>query len=193
MSPVTHFFASWLVANGAARERRDMAAVTIAGVIPDIDGLGAVVEIATRDSDSPLLWFWKYHHVLAHNLGLGLLVTAAGLAVAARRWRAAAHAFAAVHLHHLMDLVGARGPDGEQWPIPYLLPFSDAWQLSWDGQWALNAWPNFLVTGVLVALTFYLAWRRGCSPLGLVSPRADRAFVGTLRRRFPPKGPGDGT
>jgi len=28
-------------------------------------------------------------------------------------------------------MLGSRGPDGYQWPIPYLSPFSSAVQLSW--------------------------------------------------------------
>ncbi|MGD8946257.1 MAG: hypothetical protein PVI62_06330, partial [Desulfobacterales bacterium] len=58
------------------------------------------------------------------------------------------------------------------------------WQLTWDGQWTLNAWPNILFTGVLLGVTLYLAWRRGFSPLEMISKKADAAFVSTLRRKF---------
>ena len=88
------------------------------------------------------------------------------------------------HLHLLCDLVGARGPEGEQWPIPYLLPFSRAWDLTWSGQWALNAWPNFVLTLAALAATLFWAWKRGYSPLEIFSTRADRALVAALRRRF---------
>jgi hypothetical protein len=88
-------------------------------------------------------------------------------------------------LHLLGDLVGARGPDGDQWPIPYLLPFSNHLQLIWAGQWALNAWQNMTLTAALLLLTWVLAWKRGFSPLEMFSTKADRAFVGALRRRFP--------
>jgi len=64
-------------------------------------------------------------------------------------------------------------------------------QITWSGQWQLNAWPNFLITGTALALTFYLAWRRGFSPLEIVSKRADDAFIGALRNRIPRKGAGD--
>lgn len=73
--------------------------------------------------------------------------------------------FFSFHLHLLGDIIGARGPDGHQWPIPYLLPFSNVWQLTWAGQWPLNGWPNMFVTAALIALTVTLAWRRGYSPL----------------------------
>jgi inner membrane protein len=184
LNPVTHFLVSWGVANSAALDRKERAIVTLAGVAPDLDGLGAIPEILTRHSAHPLNWFSEYHHVLGHNLGFALVVTAASFLLATRRWKTAALAFLAFHLHLLCDVVGARGPDGDQWPIPYLLPFSQAWNLSWRGQWALNAWPNFVITGTALAITFYLAWKRGYSILEMVSPMADRVFVETLRKRF---------
>ena len=45
MSPVTHFLLGWLVANSMKLDRKERTMVTIAGVIPDIDGLGAIAEI----------------------------------------------------------------------------------------------------------------------------------------------------
>ena len=93
--------------------------------------------------------------------------------------------FLSFHLHLLCDIIGARGPDGDQWPIPYLEPFSSLPRLIWSGQWALNAWPNMLITAVLIALAVRWAWQRGYSPLEMVSARADAVFVETLRRRFP--------
>lgn len=84
------------------------------------------------------------------------------------------------HLHLLCDVLGSRGPDGYQWPIPYLLPFSKAWQWTWQGQWALNAWPNLLITMLAIAVTFYLAWQRGYSPLELISKKIDEQFCSYL-------------
>ncbi len=81
--------------------------------------------------------------------------------------------FISFHLHLLCDLIGARGPDGDQWPIPYLKPFSNAIQLTWHGQWALNAWQNFVITGFLLLATFWIAWRYGSSPVELVSEEVE--------------------
>jgi hypothetical protein len=185
MSPITHLLVGWVTANAGNLTQRERAAVTIAGVIPDVDGLGIVAEIATRNSSHPLLWWSEYHHVLGHNIGFCLVVTIVGFAVATKRWLTATLVCLSFHLHLLGDLLGARGPDGDQWPIPYLLPFSRAWQWTWSGQWALNSWPNVLVTAAALAATLCLAWKRGFSPLEMISTRADRVFVETLRRRFP--------
>ena len=156
--------------------------MTLAGVVPDIDGLGVIVEILTRHSRHPLEWFSTYHHATGHACSPA--TPNASLLVARQRWKIAPLTFLSFHLHLLEDLLGARGPDSYPWPIPYLMPFSQAGTLSWIGQWALNAWPNFLITGALLIATFYLAWRRGYSPLEMVSLKADAAFVGALRNGF---------
>ena len=185
MSPITHFLIGWVTANTAKLNRRERAIVTLAGVIPDVDGLGIIAEIATRHSQKPLTWWSDYHHVLGHNLGFCLLVTVLAFLLARQRWKTALLACVSFHLHLLCDVIGARGPDNHQWPIPYLLPFSNAWQWTWPGQWMLNAWQNLAITSVALAITIYLAWKRGYSPLEMFSPKADAAFVQTLRRRFP--------
>jgi len=184
MNPITHLLLGWGLANSAPLDRRERACVTLASVVPDLDGLGIIVDVATWSSAAPTELWGTYHHVLGHNLGFALAVGLTTLLVTRGRWIATLLTLLSFHLHLLGDLIGARGPDGDQWPIPYLLPFSDLWQLVWSGQWGLNAWPNFLITIVLLALTFYLAWERGYSPLELVSGRADRGFVTALRQRF---------
>lgn len=185
MSPVTHFLTGWVVANCApSLSRKERALVTLAGVVPDVDGLGAIAELLTRNSPHPLAWFSLYHHQL-HNLAFALMVAAVSFLLAKNRWLTGFLALLSFHLHLIEDLAGSRGPEGYQWPIPYLWPFSQAGQLTWGGQWALNAWPNFVITLCLLLATLYLAWSRGHSPLEMLSARADAAFVTTLRRRFP--------
>jgi inner membrane protein len=185
MSPVTHFFVGWAVACAGRLERRERAMVAGAGIAPDVDGLGIVAELLTKDSERPLLWWSEYHHVLGHNLGLCLLCAGLGFTFARQRWKTAALIALSFHLHLLGDIVGARGPDGDQWPIPYLLPFSNAWHLAWEHQWALNAWPNVIITAVMIGVALYWSWRHGYSPLEIVSVRANEIFVETIRKRFP--------
>ena len=185
MSPVTHYLAGWLVANTTPLDRRERAAIVVAAIVPDVDGLGVVAEWLTRNTERPLHWWSDYHHVLGHNLGFCLLVAAVGFGIARQRWTTAFLCLLSFHVHLLGDLAGGRGPDGERWPIPYLLPFSNDWHLAWSGQWALNAWPNFAITAAFIGLTLYLAVQRGFSPLEMFSRQADRVFVETLRRRFP--------
>ncbi|HKD78453.1 MAG TPA: metal-dependent hydrolase [Candidatus Angelobacter sp.] len=214
MSPVTHFFAGWVLAcaSPVPLRRREKALVVAAAVAPDLDGLGIIPELLTRHSSHPLLWFSEYHHSL-HTLSFALICAIAAFLVsgpltgrkmsqhkvgstnvasgletsrlAPHPWVTAMLVFVSFHLHLLGDLAGARGPDGYQWPIPYLKPFSNAAELAWHGQWALNGWQNFAFTGLLLLVTFWFAWKNGASPLELVSGPANRAFVLTLRQRMP--------
>ncbi len=184
MSPVTHFFSGWVLANCARLNRKDRALVTLACVAPDIDGLGIIPELLTRNSAHPLLWFTLYHHSL-HNLAFALVVAAVSFALATRKWVTGLLALLSFHLHLFEDVLGSRGPEGYPWPIPYLQPFSPSLQFAWRGQWALNGWQNVALTIVLLLVTLWLAWRRGFSPLEMISTRADAALVATLRQRFP--------
>jgi hypothetical protein len=215
MSPITHFFAGWLLASVSPTggpttlTRREKALVVAAAVAPDLDGVGIVPELLTRNTSHPLLWVSQYHHTL-HTLAFALLCTLAAFLIAgpladgtsssSKEGRqlstpsgpthpalTALLVFLSFHLHLLCDLIGARGPDGDQWPIPYLKPFSNSIQLTWHGQWALNGWQNFVVTGLLLLATFWIAWKRGSSPLELFSQPANRALTQALRQRFHPR------
>jgi hypothetical protein len=133
------------------------------------------------------LWYSSYHHLLCHNLTFGLVLALGAWVIGPRRWLNASLALLSFHLHLGSDLLGSRGPDGYQWPIHYLYPFSNSCAMAWNGQWALNAWPNYVVTLLALLAVFALAWHRGYSPLSMVSARADQAFVRTIRRRWPPR------
>jgi len=185
MNPITHLLIGWATANTTELDRRSRALVTLAGVAPDLDGLGVIPEVLTRHTSHPLPWFSEYHHMLGHNLAFAAIVTALSARLArTSRWKTALLAVISFHLHLLCDVLGARSPDGYQWPVPYLLPFSQHGQWAWRGQWALNAWPNFAITGAFLLWTFWYAWHAGRSPIEMVSPKADAEFVAALRQRF---------
>ncbi len=184
MNPASHFLIGWTIANTVDIPRRDRILVTLSGVAPDIDGLGIIAEMLTENSTAQLLWYSQYHHVLGHNLLMGMILTAAAWVFGRRRWLSAFLAFLVFHLHLIGDLIGSRGPDGYQWPIPYLFPFSNKWTLAWQGQWELNAWPNFLITSIVLGIAAYLTWKRCRSPLEIFSKRADSALVARMHRRF---------
>ncbi len=185
MSPVTHLLASGVLAGWSGLDHRGRIAVMLAGVAPDIDGLGVIPELLTRHSPHPLLWFSNFHHQLHTAIFALLVLTAAILWCARQRWKTAALVLASFHLHLLCDLLGARGPDRDSWPIPYFAPFTQAHAWSWSGQWLLNGWQNFVITGALLVATFWLAVRNGSSVVELFSTRADARFVAALRSRFP--------
>ena len=184
MSPITHLLISWSVANISKINRRERALVTLAGVVPDIDGAGLIIDVFSHGSDQPLQLWSMYHHILGHNIGFGLFLVIVTFALSTRRWATSLLVFMSFHLHLLCDLLGSKGPDGYQWPIPYLFPFSDAWQWTWAYQWQLNAWPNFAITIFTILLILFFSWKNGLSPLEIVSLKANRSFVDALRHRF---------
>ena len=59
--------------------------VTLAAVIPDADGMGIISDVASKDQGSGLLLYGQYHHVLAHNVFFGLLLTAVVYALSKKR------------------------------------------------------------------------------------------------------------
>jgi hypothetical protein len=184
MSPITHLLASWVVAAKTTDNDRDARLVTLAGILPDTDGLGLAVDIVT----SAMNWketdlYHHFHHFLFHG-ALGAVLAVLGLVIfARRRCRVALLVLGVFHLHLLCDLVGSRGPAPEDlWPIFYLGPFSKEPMWIWKGQWALDAWPNQLITIILAAWVVKLAVQRGDSVVGVFHCGADAVFVRILRR-----------
>lgn len=186
MNPITHLFVGWTVAEQLQLAPRDRALVAWSGVVADFDGLSIVPDMVNKLLGRPATdYYFQYHHFLGHGLPVAILATILAFVLGTRKWKAALFAFLAFHLHLLCDLVGSRGPtSADIWPVGYLQPFSDSLTFEWSGQWALNAWPNITLTLVLMVLIFFRAFRRGYSPVSLLSKRADQAFVATLRARF---------
>jgi hypothetical protein len=45
MNPETHLLASWVIAAKTTNNQRDCRLVTLAGILPDVDGLGVIVDL----------------------------------------------------------------------------------------------------------------------------------------------------
>ena len=185
MSPITHFLVGWTALERALPSRRGKALVALAGVAPDLDGLGIVVDFATRTLGLPETDYYQaYHRIYGHGLAAALVIAAVCAALATRGQRAwvALWAFVAVHLHFLCDVLGSRGSGAEDlWGIYYLAPFSLGHEITWSGQWPLVGWQNMAITAALLLIVAARATRTGYSPLAIFSERADAAFVLTLK------------
>ncbi len=184
MSPETHLLASWVIGANTTDNARDCRLVALAGILPDLDGMGLVVDLVTRACGGPKTFFYeRYHHYLLHGV-FGAVITALMLACFARRkWRVGLLVLLVFHLHLLCDLVGSRGPDPvDLWPLFYFGPFSKDPMWLWHGQWALDAWPNRLLSVGLLVWALWLAVSRGYSFVGVFSQRLDRIFVETLQQ-----------
>lgn len=186
MNPITHLLASWAVAETSSLDERDRNLAVWAGVLPDLDGLGAVVDLGNRLLGGPeSFWYGQFHHLLLHGAFGAVVLGTAVASRASERLRVFALALVTAHLHFLCDLVGSRGPEPEDvWPIHYLAPFSEALAFSWPSQWPLNAWPNVVLTLGLLLFVFFRAATAGRSPVSLFSHRAHARFVATVQARW---------
>src|ERR1700677_1696581 len=179
MSPLTHLLASWIVAAKTTDNLRDRRLVTLAGVAPDLDGLGLIVDLALGKPH----YYPQYHHWLAHGLPASLACPAFLAILARRRWRVFWLSMLTFHLHLLCDLLGSRGPDvGDKWPIFYFGPISQHPMWIWKYQWRLAGWQNEVITIILLVWALWLAVRMGDSFVGVFNRRCDRVFVSVLQK-----------
>ena len=189
MSPFTHLLASWIVAVHTIDNPRDARLVTLAGVLPDIDGLGLGLDLLKDPSlRGGAYYYQEYHHWLAHGIAGGLVIAILMTCFARCRWKVFGMALVAFHLHLICDLLGSRGPSPQDfWTIFYLGPFSRHWELVWSHQWQLDGWQNRIIGCTLFLWALWLAVKHGHSFVGVFNRRLDSVVVGTLRKWFPPR------
>ena len=142
---LTHVGLSWIVASVGRASRRDRWLVTLAGVLPDLDGAGIVW---SQDA------YVAAHRAVGHGLLFGLLLMALALRWADARWTTMALTALSFHLHVVLDVVGTGGL-----PIRYFWPVSD-WGWSYRDHWVLASWPNALVMAATLLGVILVAWRR---------------------------------
>jgi len=184
MSPETHLFASWLIAAKTTRNLRDCRLVALAGILPDADGLGLIVDwITNARGGSQTMLYFKYHHFLLHGAFGAVLVAVTMAAFAHDRWRVAGLALLTFHLHLVCDLLGSRGPSPQDlWPIYYFGPFTYKGALWWTRQWRLDGWQNRYFSSALFIWSLWIASKRGDSFVGVFNRRADKIFCDVLRK-----------
>lgn len=183
MSPITHFLVGWVGLERFQSSQRDKALVALAGLAPDLDGLGIAADFATRAFGLPETdYYQSFHRMYGHGLPAAVIIAAVAGALSVRGFVVAVWAFVSVHLHFLCDLLGSRGTTVEDiWGIYYFAPFTTAYEVSWPGQWQLVGWQNMTISAALLAIMMVRATTSGCSPVRLLNERADAVFVATLR------------
>ena len=170
-----HLLISWHVARQVTPDVKARRWIAWAGVIPDLDGAGLLIDAATHRTN----FYEKWHHLAGHNFLAGLVVAALA-ATFCRRITVGLWAALSFNLHMVADLISGRGPDGSAWPILYGWPFSrHEWQ--WSGQWRLDAWPNTVVFLLLVGWMLVAVRRSGRSPLELFATRLDVQVLTAFR------------
>ena len=164
MSPIGHLQFGWWFAHWGEFSRGERAAIALAGVGPDLDSVSLV---AGHDA------FYRYHHILFHNVGATLAAAVlAGLFLSRRPrvWLLVVFAFAA----HLLEDYLTVGWDQFLWQ-----PFNaSAVNLS-------HHLPNWLVQGVfqitamvfILGMTVWIYLRHQRTPLEILSPALDSLVV----------------
>ncbi len=156
--------------------------MSVSGMSPDIDGLGLIIDFSGNITGITTDYWSQFHHEL-HTLPFALFIAVISAYCArGRKLLIGCSSFLMFHLHLLCDIVGSKGPDGYQWPIPYLSPLYTEINLSVPWQWELNAWQNIVIAIIFFVITYKLIKIKGESPLELVSKRMNRALVKIVKK-----------
>ena len=186
MSPLTHFIGSWLIASATTNNLRDRRLVTLAGILPDADGLGVIPDIVgswISGKECTFHYYQTYHHLLLHGWPGAIVISAMLTVFGRQRWRVLLLCLLTFHLHLACDLLGSRGPDpGDLWPICYSEPLLRHPIWFWKHQWRLDGWQNQTIFIVIFAAALWLAVKRGCSFVEVVSRRLNLVFVNVLQK-----------
>lgn len=165
---VGHGQVGWFLARGARLTARDRKLVTVAAMLPDLDGLSI---LGGYDL------YYSGHHVWLHNLWAALAFSIGAAALGSRRGIVFVLSLLAVALHVLSDGFG-------------LLALAPLWPAS---NWVF--WPNderywvaaigeVLVPALLLWAQVALARREGISILELLPARAEEWLRHRWRERF---------
>ena len=90
MSPGVHLIGSWLVASATTNNPRDRKLVTLAGVLPDADGLGIIPDVVgswISGKDCTFHYYQTYHHLLLHGWPGAIAISVLLTFFARQRWR----------------------------------------------------------------------------------------------------------
>jgi inner membrane protein len=175
-----------LVASVVTNNPRDRKLVTLAGIIPDADGLGLVADVVSglvSGKEVTFQHYQKYHHLWLHGWPGALLIALVLASFGRQRFRVACWCLITFHLHLLCDLLGSRGPSpADLWPICYSEPLFRHPVWFWQSQWKLHGWQNQLIFLGVFVTSLCVAVKRGYSFVELFNRRLDAIFVGVLRK-----------
>jgi inner membrane protein len=165
LSPVAHLQYGWWFAHWIEITRRERAAIALAAAGPDLDGVGILGGWDT---------YYRYHHILFHNVGATLaVIPLAGIFFWRRQlvWLLVVFAFA---MHMVEDYFTV------SWPLYLWEPFNHSvvnlanHVPAWMVQWVFQSIGTYGIVGVTIWI--YLRYHR--TPLEIISPTFDRLIIG---------------
>jgi membrane-bound metal-dependent hydrolase YbcI (DUF457 family) len=171
MTPITHGLIGW-IASTPLKERKDRAFVTIASLIPDFDGMGAIIDIE---------YYSKYHHIFGHNIFFGFILVLVSLLISCNKKLTPILVFLSFNLHILGDLLGS----GSGWGIPYLWPINKhVFEFSYPFQWELDSWQNLLATVICIVLIIRISIKKKRTIVELIHLKTDKKIVDVFNKWF---------
>ena len=169
MSPITHALIGWTISQPLS-SKRDRMLVTVASVIPDIDGLTLLGGVEL---------YHEYHHTFGHNVFLAGMFPLFFLRNTGERAKFFVLAFLSFHSHLFTDLLGS----GADWGIYYLWPFSRMEITSFPPfQWELDSWQNLVTTILFMLVVMFIGIKKGRTIVEVFSDKADLELVNVLRK-----------
>ena len=169
MHAQTHLLSGWCLANWLNVGPRERLFCMIVSVCADIDAISIV---GGQEA------YWAYHHVVGHNILVGLVVAGVLAALSRHRIKGLLAYLGLFHVHLLMDLFGS----GPKWSVAYFWPFS-RWAAETTYAWEFRSWQNFAAAGLSFLWTIWIVYRRKRTPLEVLMPSLDRKFVALTQRK----------
>lgn len=164
LSPVGHLQYGWWFAHWRQFDRRERAAIALAGAAADLDGLSLL-----GGGDA----YYRYHHILFHNLGSLLVIVAlAGLLFWRRPWVWLLISFS-FGMHVVEDYFTV------PWDMRPWRPFANTVvNLSqhvpgWVVQYVFQS----VAMAGIVAMTVWIYLRYRRTPIEIISPALDRLIL----------------
>jgi membrane-bound metal-dependent hydrolase YbcI (DUF457 family) len=181
MVPQQHLVLSWVLSNLGYDKRRDRIVATICGVVPDIDGLGIIVDKIRGDGTYNYYFLW--HHKAGHNILFFFILMIITYFICKRKILPVFVGAIAFLTHIFLDLAGSGGPDGSIWALWPLWPFSE-YRVSVSWQWSLNDWRNTLIAAVFIVIMIIIGSKKNRSVLEVFSQRLDKYCINVVKGIF---------
>jgi len=170
----THILSGWCLGNLFKITKRERLFSMIAAAVPDLDGLSL---IGGPDC------YYKYHHIITHNIIAGLLFSFILAIFSCHKLKAFLLYLLLVHLHLVLDYCGS----GPGWGLQYLWPFSNSTIENYDA-WSFTSWQNVGTFLLFIVWTLVIIIVKGRTPLELIMPLLNQkivfAFKQLARRRY---------
>jgi hypothetical protein len=171
MFPITHGMIGWVVSQ-PLESRRDRILVTVASVLPEFDGAGAVISTD---------YYAKYHHIFGHNIFFGVILYFVALKFGIDKMKTSLLVFIAFNSHILGDLLGS----GAGWGIPYFWPHDKTvFEFSPPFQWELDSWQNLLATFFCMVIIIICAVKKKRTIVEIFSTKMDQKVVDVFNEWF---------